>query len=425
MYEIPQLGKPTIPSPLISGVGLFVDEKRFVPLDRFVDVSASSAEGFEVAGPRNKIFFDPPETRAAVVTCGGLSPGLNEVVRALTMELHYQYGVKTFYGIRYGFQGLVPSYGHEPMLLTPEVVKDFHQVGGSRLASSRGNQDIGVMVDRLEEMNVNILFCIGGDGTMKATELIANEAIRRDIRLSVIGIPKTIDNDISTIEKTFGFDTAISEASRVIGCAHVEAKGAPNGIGLVKIMGRTSGHIALNAALANHDVNFVLIPENPFDIHGEKGFLTVLERRIRSRHHAVIVVAEGAGQEHRPPGEPSGTDASGNVRLFDIGRFLKQEIEDYFNSKDMEINLKYFDPSYIIRSVKANAADSIYCMLLAQNAVHAGMAGKTAMVVGLYDGHQVHIPVSKVTSRKKVDIDGPLWRAALAATGQPPSMRND
>jgi 6-phosphofructokinase 1 len=312
------------------------------------------------------------------------------------------------------------------MELSPEIVKDIHAVGGSILSSSRGRQDIGEMVNALKRMNIDILFCIGGDGTMRAAKCITDEVTRRKLNIAVIGIPKTIDNDLNLIQKTFGYDTAISEAVKAIKCAHVEAKGVPMGIGLVKIMGRQSGHIATGAALAMSDVNFVLIPEVSFDVEGEKGFLKVLEDRLLSRQHCVILVAEGAGQElmHRADG-PLETDPSGNLRLLDIGHFLKTRIEDHFHRKGLDVNLKYIDPSYMIRSVPANASDSIYCGALGQYAVHAGMAGKTGMIVGLMKDEYVHLPLKTVASGAKVNAEGNVWMRVLESTGQPPLMKND
>jgi 6-phosphofructokinase 1 len=380
----------------------------------------------ELAGPREKIFFDPSKVKAAIVTCGGLCPGINNVVRALTMELYYRYGVRNIIGIKHGFQGLIPHYGYDVLELNPEVVKDIHSSGGSFLSSSRGNQDIATIVDALERMNISLFFCIGGDGTMRGAELITDEILHRNDKISVIGIPKTIDNDMLIIEKSFGFDTAIQEAVKVIQCSHVESNGAPNGIGLVKLMGRQSGHITASAALAQADANFVLLPEVPFDLEGENGFLVALEKRLNDRNHAVILVAEGAGQDLiRREGGPVQTDASGNIRLFDIGLFLKEQIESYFMSKRVEINLKYIDPSYIIRSVAANASDSLYCGILAKYAVHAGMAGKTGMLVGMVNDHYVHLPLNAVASKRKlVDPNGNIWRNVLESTGQPESMKN-
>ncbi|MDY0045183.1 MAG: ATP-dependent 6-phosphofructokinase, partial [Syntrophales bacterium] len=388
------------------------------------NTSGSASESLELAGPRKMIFFDPSKTKAADITCAGLSPGINDVIRAIVMELYYRYQVKNINGIRYGFRGLIPAFGHSIVDLEPDLVKDIHTVGGSILSSSRGNQDIAQMVESLARMNINLFFCIGGDGTMKAAKLITEEINRQNLKIGVIGIPKTIDNDLNLIDKTFGFDTAISEVVKVIQCAHVESKGAPKGIGLVKIMGRESGHIAVSATLANNDVNFALIPEVPFDLRGDRGFLKILEERIIRRDHALILVSEGAGQDLFSRSEVQKKDASGNIRLRDIGILLKSEIESYFLSKGFEINLKYFDPSYIIRSVPANASDSIYCTLLGQYAVHAGMAGKTGMVVGRYNNEYIHLPLEAVTSRKKVNINGNLWMRALEATGQPFSMKN-
>jgi 6-phosphofructokinase 1 len=429
-FSIRNLGERRIPAPL--NVGYFKsDDEGLLYKITIKDLNTFTADDslltLEIAGPRENIYFDPPKVKAAIVTCGGLCPGINNVIRALFMELYYRYGVRNIIGIKYGFQGLIPRYGHDTMELTPEAVNDIPSFGGSILSSSRGGQDIGAIVDALERMNISLFFCIGGDGTMKGAELITEEILRRQKNISVIGIPKTIDNDIMIIEKSFGFDTAIEEAVKVIQCAHVEAKGAPNGIGLVKLMGRQSGHIAASAALAQADANFILVPEIPFDLEGEKGLLKILEKRLDKRCHAVILVAEGAGQDlmHRE-GVPLEKDASGNIKLYDIGLFLKDKIESYFRNIRREINLKYIDPSYIIRSVKANASDSLYCGILAKYAVHAGMAGKTGMVVGLVNDTYVHIPLNAVASKRKlVDPNGNIWLNVLESTGQPASMKND
>jgi len=428
-FEIDTLGKPKIPSPLT--VGYFKSDQERVLSDITVDTRDTkrarplSSVSLEVAGPREMIYFEPQKVKAAVVSCGGLCPGINDVLRALVMELHFRYGVRNIIGVRYGFQGLIPRYGHEFMELTPDVVKDIQDLGGSILSSSRGSQDIGEMVDSLERMNINLFFVIGGDGTMQAARLITEETARRKLKIGVIGIPKTIDNDLVLIQKSFGFDTAISEAVRTIQCAHVEAKGAPMGIGLVKLMGRQSGHIAASAALASGDANFVLIPEVPFDLDGERGFLRQLEKRMLARHHAVIIVAEGAGQDLFARKGPVRRDASGNIRLNDIGVLLKDRIEEHFRRRRIEINLKYIDPSYIIRSVPANASDSIMCGVLAQYAVHAGMAGKTGMLVGLVNDAYVHLPLRAVAARRKmIDPRGNIWMLVLESTGQPLSMKN-
>ena len=426
-YTIWDLGDRMIPSPVI--VSYYTpDSKRIlhnIYLDHYKDIVTPDGVplSIEVAGPREKIFFDPAQTKAAIVTCGGLCPGINDVIRAIFMELFYRYGVKNVVGIKYGFQGLIPKYGHQVIELTPDLVKDIHTSGGSILSSSRGMQDPADMVNTLKRMNVDILFCIGGDGTMRGAGAIAVEVTKRKLNISVIGIPKTIDNDLNLIQKTFGFDTAISEAVKAIQCAHAEAKGAPMGIGLVKIMGRQSGHIACGAALAQGDVNFVLIPEVHFDMHGENGFLKALENRLKRSGHCVILVAEGAGQELiRRANETIDKDASGNIKLLDIGMFLKTEIEKHLQKAGLEMNLKYIDPSYTIRSVPANASDSIYCGALGQYAVHAGMAGKTSMLVGLIKDEYVHLPFEIVTSGSKVNPEGNVWMRVLETTGQPPSM---
>jgi 6-phosphofructokinase 1 len=373
---------------------------------------------FEAAGPRERIFFDPDQLACGIVTCGGLCPGINDVIRSIVLSLHYHYGVKEIYGFKYGYQGLVPDYNHDPLKLTPELVTPISDLGGTILASSRGNQDVSVMVDTLERMKIGILFAIGGDGTQRGALAISEEALRRGLKISVIGIPKTIDNDISFMQKTFGFETAVSQTKDATYAAHIEATGAPNGIGLVKLMGRDSGFIAAYSVLVDSQVNFCLIPEVPFSLDA---FLKALKKRIEQRKHAVIVVAEGAGQDLL---ENTGErDASGNVKYGDIGLYLRDAIKAYFKGIGMEINLKYIDPSYTIRSQPANPHDSAFCLLMGHSAVHAGMAGRTGMIVGYWNNLFTHVPISlAVSRRKKIDPKGWLWNSVVASTGQPVEM---
>jgi len=403
----------------------YVDETDRVLFDDTVAMVAArnstvaDLPGFEPGGPRRKIFFDPSKTRVAIVTCGGLCPGLNDVIRGLVMELTFHYGVKRIYGFRNGYQGFIARYGRSVVDLTPESVSRINELGGTVLGTSRGQQDAHEIVDCLERMNINILFVIGGDGTMRGALKIAAAVAERGEKIAVVGIPKTIDNDIPFIDQSFGFQTAFSQATESICAAHVEAKAAPNGVGLVKLMGRHSGFIACYAAIAKNDANYVLIPEVPFRLDGEKGFLNTLRKRVEQRGHAVVVAAEGAGQDLLDDGS-HGTDASGNTKLHDIGLFLKQKICEHFANAGVELNLKYIDPSYAIRSVSANPYDSVYCVRLAHTAVHAAMAGRTEMVVGRWHGRFVHIPISlAISKRNLVDPHGDLWMTVLEATGQP------
>ncbi|MGC8906014.1 MAG: ATP-dependent 6-phosphofructokinase [Desulfomonilaceae bacterium] len=425
--QIESLGEPRIDSPLKSVK--FVDDSERILFDISAEkvceeVSAGKEPvAFMRAGPRAKIFFDCSKLKCAIVTCGGLCPGLNNVIRSVVLTLYHSYGVKNVLGILYGLQGFIPRYGHPVMELTPAVVSEIDELGGTILSSSRGPQDIQEIVDALERMNVGILFAIGGDGTFRAAARISEEIRARGAKIGVIGIPKTIDNDINLLSRSFGFNTAVSMATKAIGAAHVEANGAPNGIGLVKLMGRTSGFIAASAALGKRYANFVLIPEADFDLDGPHGFLAALEERLARRKHAVIVVAEGAGQKYC---SAQGADESGNPKLGDIGIFLKERILQYFHAKGIEINLKYIDPSYTIRSVPATADDSIFCGFLGQEAVHAGMAGKTNMVVGSLNDQFVYVPMTEIVKgRKHVDLDGNLWRSVLEATGQPSFLNEE
>jgi len=426
-FTIANLGICQIDSPL-NITSFTSDEDRILFHTHLTQYSETKDAGgrplsVEPAGARKKIYFDPAQTQAAIVTCGGLCPGINDVIRSVTMALFYRYNVKNIIGIKYGLRGLNPAYGDLPVNLTPDFVKDINHIGGSILSTSRGPQDISVMVDYLEQLKVNILFCVGGDGTMQAAEKLTAEITARNAKIAVIGIPKTIDNDLNLIEKSFGFDTAIERTVEAIRCAHVEAKGSYNGIGLVKIMGRLSGYITATAALAQGDVNFVLIPEVPFDLEGEKGFLQTLADRMKTRGHAVILVAEGAGQELMMQNSAERkTDASGNIRLSDIGIFLKQAIEHHFHEIKLEINLKYIEPSYLIRSVPANASDSIYCSSLGQYSVHAAMAGKTGLLVALRNNEYVHLPLAAAISGRRIDPQGNVWLRVLETTGQPTEM---
>jgi 6-phosphofructokinase 1 len=416
--NIAQLGEPRFPWPRNHPVN---DEAR-IPQHIIQDPETPPAEQafFEIAGPRARLFFDPKTTRAGIVTCGGLCPGLNNVIRSLFLELRHGYGVKDVLGFRCGYQGLDPARGAEPVTITREFVHGIHRQGGTVLGTSRGPVDTKLAVENLIQRGVNVLFTIGGDGTQRGAINLFQEAQRRGHPLAVVGVPKTIDNDVAFVSRTFGYVTAVEKAAGVLDCAHTEARSVENGIALVKLMGRHAGFIASGATVASQDVNFTLIPEVPFRLEGERGFLAALERRIRERSHAVIVVAEGAGQDLL---DSSGEerDASGNVVLKDIGIFLRQQIEAHFKAQNIPVLLRYFDPSYEIRSCTADSEDAIFCDLLARHAVHAAMAGKTGLVIGDMHGTFIHVPIEMLNrEHKRIDPDGIWWQAVLAATGQPP-----
>ena len=421
-FTIARLGECRVPSPM-SGVRFTRDEERVLYHATLEGIApcldaGAAPPAMESAGPRRMLFFDPAQLTCGIVTCGGLCPGLNDVIRAVVVSLHRHYGVNKTYGFRFGYEGLVRRLGHEPVKLTPESVHRIHESGGSVLGSSRGHQDAAEMVDRLKELGVGILFAIGGDGTLRGAQTIGEEAARRGLQLSVVGVPKTIDNDVSFVQRTFGFETAVTEARRATYAANVEAEAARNGIGLVKLMGRDSGFIAAYSALVNNEVNFCLVPEVPFTL---EGFLSALQLRLERRSHAVIVVAEGAGQDLMTSSQ--GRDASGNVKYGDIGVFLRDAINDHFKRAGTAITLKYIDPGYTIRSVPATAHDSAFCLLLGQSAVHAGLSGRTNMVVGFWNHQFTHVPISlAVSARKKIDPEGSLWSSVLASTGQPRQM---
>ena len=418
------VGPCTWPSPLLQRDLGFVDDDHGVlcssdtrNLARYLE-AGRLPPAFEEAGPRRLLAFDPPQVTAAVVTCGGLCPGLNDVIRSLTLTLLYGYGVRRVIGYRYGFAGLADAETFVPLELTPGAVTDVHSYGGTILASSRGPQDPELMVDTLLRDGVSILFCIGGDGTLRGASAIAAEAERRGARIAVVGVPKTIDNDLDWVERSFGFATAVEAAARTILAAHAEARGALNGIGLVKLMGRYSGFIAANATLARPDVNLCLIPEVPFTLEGDGGVFDVLAARLTQRHHAVVVVAEGAGQELLPPADM--TDASGNARLADIGTWLRNKFVTGLSARGIRPDVKYLDPSYEIRALPANAYDAAFCLSLGQMAAHAGMSGKSDVVVGYHHRHFTHLPIAVATAeRRQLRPDHDLWQRVLQSTGQP------
>ena len=427
---IRNLGACRIESPLSARARMDGDLPRFVSDDERVlfDDTQEAIQthldaghplpGFEVAGARERIFFDATKLKVGIVTCGGLCPGLNNVIAGLVQELRALYGVRHILGFRNGYQGFIAEYGHDIIDLSEIDVQPLRSQGGTMLGTSRGNQDPVEIVDCLQREGIGVLFVIGGDGTMRGAQSIAEEIRQRDAKIAIVCIPKTIDNDIPYIDQSFGFHSAFSEAAHAIRAGYVEATASENGISLVKLMGRYSGFIASNAALADTSADVVLIPEVPFHLNGDNGLLAYLERLLATKGHAVVVIAEGAGQEHLP--DVVGEDASGNKLLGDIGRFLRDQVSAHFKDLGVPIALRYIDPSYAIRTVAANAYDSVYCIQLAQAAVHAAMAGKTEVVVGRFRRRFVHMPIPLlVSTTSQVDPDGDLWWSVLETTGQP------
>ena len=415
--NIPVLGATRFPSPLER----WVDESERLPARILRTIAAPSEESllFELAGAREHLFFHPPETHAGIVTCGGLCPGLNDVVRSLFFEMHHAYRIKQVLGFRWGYQGLDPEHGAEPLVLTHEVVDRIHLQAGTILGTSRGPVDKRRAVENLIRRRVDILFTIGGDGTQRGARELFEEAKRQGHALAVVGIPKTIDNDIPFVARSFGFLTAVEEATKVLQRAHTEARSVQNGIALVKLMGRHAGFLTAEATVASQEVNFALVPEVPFRLEGQGGFLSALERRIVTRGHAVIAVAEGAGQELLG-NTGNERDPSGNVKLRDIGLFLREKIEEWFKARNIPFVMRYFDPSYIVRSSPDNAEDAVLCDQFARHAAHAAMAGKTGIVIGYLHDRFIHVPIELLaTQQKRLDPDSSVWSAVLSATQQP------
>jgi 6-phosphofructokinase 1 len=428
--KIQTLGECTIDSPIAAALragqteGSLVSESEKVRYR--VEINQNNPEDedifFEKAGPREKIFFDPAKTTAAIVTCGGVSPGLNNVIRSAVLELYCNYGVKSILGFQYGYLGLTPSAPVRPISLTPELVKDINKLGGSFIGSSRGPVDAKTIIDTLVRYGIDIFFTVGGDGTQRGAQDIVAEAQKRNVNISIIGIPKTIDNDILYVYQTFGFATAVEQAKNIISCAAVEATSYQNTISIVKLMGRDAGFIAAMSTIAAIDVDFCLVPEVPFCLEGDTGLYALVEKKLNTKGSAVIVVSEGAGQEFFKNLETT-YDISGNRQQHDIGTFLKSKLGTYFKEKELPITLRYFDPSYSIRSVPANVSDSLFCDRFARAAVHAAMCGKTNMMVGVWYNNVTHIPLWLLgNGRKSINPSGGLWGDVLSITGQPPRI---
>ncbi|MCO4781675.1 MAG: ATP-dependent 6-phosphofructokinase [Candidatus Cloacimonetes bacterium] len=429
-FSIENLGECKVPSPLQEKGKRFIDDQTKLnyfhfqeQFDAFRSYSKSEVPRFEVAGPRENIYFEPNTVNAAIVTCGGLCPGINNVIRAITFTLNL-YGVNRIFGIPYGYEGLIKGYGHNVKILNGFTVSDIQGKGGTILGTSRGPQEPVAMVDFLVENKINMLFTIGGDGTQKGALAISEEIKKRKLKISVVGIPKTIDNDLGFVEKTFGFETAVEFANKSVQGAHNEAIACQNGIAILKLMGRDSGYIAAQTTLASMDVNICLIPERDFDLHGPNGLFATITKRLNYKRHCVIAVAEGAGQKFFT-GERT-TDKSGNASYGDIGMFLKQQIVENFKNHPLRPTIKYIDPSYLIRSQAANANDSVFCLRLGQGAVHAAMAGKTSMIAGYWNRIFTHVPMSVATqARKKIRSDSAFWQSVLEVTRQPRDMTSD
>ena len=413
---ISDLGPRQVPSPLrLDAFGSI--ESTFIHDGMYYrHPFESDGRLFERAGPREHLFFEPAKTKVAIVTCGGLCPGLNNVIRSVYLQLHYHYGVPAVMGVRYGYSGFSSEASKAPMWLNAEIVQNIHQFGGTLLGTSRGPVSADIIGDFLEQRGINVLFTVGGDGTQRGAHDVVTEIQRRKLQISMIGIPKTIDDDVQYVNRSFGYFTAIEKAKDVIDSAHVEAHCVHNGISIVKVMGRDSGFIAAGATLASQEVNFTLVPEVRFKLEGDGGLLAALHRRLLERRHAVIVVAEGAGQHLMPPAERR--DASGNLLHRDIGTFLRDKIRDHFQTQRFPVTIRYFDPSYYIRSVPASTVDSVLCDSFARHAVHAAMAGKTDMIVGLQHGAFIHVPIPMATTQRK-RLSSEEWASVVTATGQP------
>uniref|UniRef100_A0A0E0ES75 ATP-dependent 6-phosphofructokinase n=2 Tax=Oryza meridionalis TaxID=40149 RepID=A0A0E0ES75_9ORYZ len=368
------------------------------------------------AGPRKEIYYEPAEVKAAIVTCGGLCPGLNDVIRQIVFTLEI-YGVKNIVGIQFGYRGFFEK-GLKEMPLSRKVVENINLSGGSFLGVSRGGAKTSEIVDSIQARRIDMLFVIGGNGSHAGANAIHEECRKRKLKVSVVAVPKTIDNDILFMDKTFGFDTAVEEAQRAINSAYIEARSAYHGIGLVKLMGRSSGFIAMQASLSSGQIDVCLIPEVSFTLDGEHGVMRHLEHLLEKKGFCVVCVAEGAGQDLLQ--KSNATDASGNVILSDFGVHMQQKIKNHFKDIGVPADVKYIDPTYMVRACRANASDAILCTVLGQNAVHGAFAGFSGITSGICNTHYAFLPITEViTKPKRVNPNSRMWHRCLTSTGQP------
>jgi 6-phosphofructokinase 1 len=377
------------------------------------------SRAFLRGGPRRILHFRPSQVNAAIITCGGLCPGLNNVIRELVHSLHNLYGAQDVWGITGGYHGFHnPEYA--PILLTKEMVENIHHEGGTILRTSRGGFEMDKILSFLRSKSISQLYIIGGDGTHRGAYKIHEACMEAGLNIAVAGIPKTIDNDIDYIDRSFGFVSAVEAAQASIRSAKTEAMcTVPNAIGIIKLMGRSAGYLATFAALGSGDVDLVLVPEVPIVLDGPGGVLPFLRQRVKEQKFAVVVVAEGAGEELLEA--TNVVDRGGNRLLPPIGEYMRDRIKEYFVEHGEEATMKYIDPSYTVRSVPANGADSLYCMELAQNAVHGAMAGYTGFSVGLVNNNVVYLPIPQLvaSSPRQMSPCGTTWERVLAMTGQP------
>jgi 6-phosphofructokinase 1 len=392
--------------------------EKWIAFDPLMDANKKTLESkiaIQKAVVRAKLHFNPSKTNVGIVTCGGLCPGLNDVVRAITHACISNYGVRRVYGFRYGFWGLSAKGRHTVLELSRSLVHDVHTHGGTFLGSSRGPQSKEEMIQTLLDLEINVLFCVGGDGTQRGALMIGDEARRRGLDIAVMGVPKTIDNDLSFSHRTFGFETAVEQAVTAIRAAHAEATSVQYGVGIVKVMGRHSGFIAAQASLASELVNMCFIPENPVTLDIVK---MLIETRFKFSTHCVICVAEGFGQEWFNV-EGQGKDASGNAKLVDIGAYLSKEIGKWLKTHEKFSSgvVKYIDPSYMVRGCAPNASDASFCVHLANLAVHEAMYGTTNSIITFWYSNYVVVPTKLATSlRRVVNTRGLLWKLVREMT---------
>jgi ATP-dependent phosphofructokinase / diphosphate-dependent phosphofructokinase len=338
------------------------------------------------------------DMRVGVLTGGGDCPGLNAVIRAIVRRGVPEYGY-SFLGFRDGWRGPLEAV---TMPLDIPAVRGLLPRGGTILGSSRTNPfaiENGVERIRrnLQNLGVDALIAIGGEDTLGvATQL-------HDLGVKVVGVPKTIDNDLSGTDYTFGFDTAVNIATDAIDRLHTTAE-SHHRVLIVEVMGRHAGWIALHAGMAG-GANIILIPEVPFDIDQVCRYV---EARFRLHYAAIIVVSEGAMPKETDNVVHTGDelDAFGHVRLGGIGEGLAREIKAR-TGRDARTTVL----GHVQRGGTPTARDRWLATRFGLHAIDAVATGRWGTMTALRGTDIVTVPLSEATKELKV-VDPALYAEA-------------
>ena len=331
--------------------------------------------------------------RVGVLTGGGDCPGLNAVIRAIVRTGVAEYGYE-FIGFRDGWRG--PLEG-DTMTLDVPAVRGILPRGGTILGTSRtnpladsaaagGRSGLERIKDNLADLDVDALVAIGGEDTLG----VAAQLHGQDVK--IVGVPKTIDNDLGATDYTFGFDTAVNIAMEAIDRLHTTAESHHRAM-IVEVMGRHAGWIALLAGMAG-GANVILIPEQPFDIGQVCGWV---EHRFQTRYEPIVVVSEGAFPKRGAEVANLEVDEFGHARLGGVGQLLADEIEKRTGKEARTIVLGHGQ-----RGGTPTAFDRVLATRFGVHAIRAAADGAFGAMVALRGTDIVQVPIAEATRELKL-----------------------